>query len=138
MLPMWDADAAVLEIDRAVVGLGAMGVQIEANVNGIALDDPRYESLFGHMAGLVRPIWIHPARTAGWPEYPTEPRSRYTLWQVLGWPYETAVCLARLVFAGHLERYPTLRIVAHHGLIRLVGGQQAVQSHVVDGLAMTR
>ena len=114
MLPMWDPDAAILEVNR-LIGLGAAGVQIEANVNGVPLDDPRYEALFARMAELGRPIWIHPARTAAWPEYPTEHASRYGLWQVLGWPYETAVCLTRLVVAGHLERYPTLRIIAHHG-----------------------
>jgi len=34
---------------------------------------------------------------------------------VFGQPYETTICLTRLVFAGHLERCPNLRIVAHHG-----------------------
>jgi predicted TIM-barrel fold metal-dependent hydrolase len=34
---------------------------------------------------------------------------------VFGQSYETTICLTRLVFAGHLERCPNLRIVAHHG-----------------------
>jgi predicted TIM-barrel fold metal-dependent hydrolase len=114
MLPMWDPDAAILEVNR-LMGLGAAGVQIEANVNGVPLDDPRYEPFFARMAELARPIWIHPARTAAWPDYPTERTSKFGLWQALGWPYETSVCLTRLVLAGHLERHPALRIVAHHG-----------------------
>jgi aminocarboxymuconate-semialdehyde decarboxylase len=41
--------------------------------------------------------------------------SRYVLWQTFGWPYETTICLARLIIAGYLDRYPGLRIIAHHG-----------------------
>ena len=113
-LPMHDPQEALKELDR-VIGLGALGVQIEASVNGEALDAPRHEAFFARMAALGRPIWIHPVRTPLWPDYPGEKTSRYALWQALGWPYETSVCLARLVFAGHLQRHPNLKIIAHHG-----------------------
>jgi aminocarboxymuconate-semialdehyde decarboxylase len=63
----------------------------------------------------VGPIWLHPTRTSGWPDYPTEERSRYELWWLFGWPYDTAVCMARLVFSGILERHPDLKLIAHHG-----------------------
>ena len=115
MLPMRAPDQALIELDRAITQLGALGVQIETNINGVPLDDPRYEAFFARMAMLDRLIWVHPARTSAWPDYPTEATSKYALWQVFGWPYETTICLSRLVFSGHLERYPTLRILAHHG-----------------------
>jgi aminocarboxymuconate-semialdehyde decarboxylase len=114
-LPLHDPDQALGELDRAITALGAVGVQIEANINGVPLDDPRFDAFFARMAALERPIWIHPVHPPTWPDYPTEATSKYALWQVFGWPYETTICLSRLVFAGHLERYPTLRIVAHHG-----------------------
>lgn len=114
-LPLHDPDQALSELDRAITALGAVGVQIEANINGVPLDDPRFDAFFARMAALERPIWIHPVHPPTWPDYPTEATSKYALWQVFGWPYETTICLSRLVFAGHLERYPTLRIVAHHG-----------------------
>lgn len=114
MLPIWDPEVAILEVDR-LIGLGAAGVQVEASVNGLPLDYARYEPFFARMAELGRPIWIHPARTAAWTDYPAERTSRFGLWQALGWPYETSICLTRLVLAGHLERYPGLRIIAHHG-----------------------
>jgi aminocarboxymuconate-semialdehyde decarboxylase len=50
-----------------------------------------------------------------WADYPSESRSDYGLWWSIGWPYETAAALARLVYSGHMERYPGLRIIAHHG-----------------------
>ena len=94
--------------------LGALGVQIYTNVNGLPLDDPRFEPLFARMAELDRAIWVHPARTATMPDYPTENRSKYELWWVFGWPYETAIFMSRLIFSGHLDRYPNLRILTHH------------------------
>ena len=114
-LPMHDPVRALDELDRSINVLGALGVQIEASINGVPLDDPRFEAIFARMAALERPIWIHPVRSAALPDYTSEVSSRYALWQTFGWPYETTICLSRLIIAGYLERYPELRIIAHHG-----------------------
>ena len=113
-LPMNDPDAAVREAERATSDLDALGVQIYTNVNGLPLDDPRFEPLFARMAELDRAIWVHPARIATMPDYASENRSKYELWWVFGWPYETAIFMSRLIFSGHLDRYPNLRILTHH------------------------
>jgi aminocarboxymuconate-semialdehyde decarboxylase len=113
-LPMNDPDAAVEETARAVRDLGALGVQIYTNVNGVPLDDPRYAPLFARVAELERTIWVHPARTPAMPDYPGEAGSRYELWWAFGWPYETAVFMARMVFAGIFDRHPGMRILTHH------------------------
>jgi aminocarboxymuconate-semialdehyde decarboxylase len=114
LLPMHDPDAALVELDR-VLKAGAMGVQIETNIAGVPLDDSRFEPLFARMADTNRLIWIHPFRLPSMPDYAAEKTSRYMMSQALGWPYETAVALSRLVFAGVLERYPALRVIGHHG-----------------------
>src|SRR5437773_1377211 len=44
-LPMNNPDAALREIDRAIDGLGATGVQIFSNVNGRPLDEPEWARL---------------------------------------------------------------------------------------------
>jgi aminocarboxymuconate-semialdehyde decarboxylase len=113
-LPMNDPDAALAEIDRAIGDLGAVGVQIFSNVNGRPLDDPAFEPLFQRMTEHDRPIWLHPWRGPEVPDYPTEQRSKYELWWVFGWPYETSVAMARLVFAGYFDRFPNLKIIVHH------------------------
>jgi hypothetical protein len=43
-------DASLVELDRAVSELGALGFQIYSNVNGIPLDDPRFDSVAGRAA----------------------------------------------------------------------------------------
>jgi aminocarboxymuconate-semialdehyde decarboxylase len=46
---------------------------------------------------------------------------------VLGWPYETGVTLSRLVFSKIMDRYPDLKVIAHHlgGVIPYLEGRVA-------------
>jgi hypothetical protein len=48
------------------------------------------------------------------PDYPAEQKSRFEMWWCFGWPYDTSVAMARLVFCGLFDRYPNLRIITHH------------------------
>ncbi|HXH26173.1 MAG TPA: amidohydrolase family protein [Vicinamibacterales bacterium] len=113
-LPLNNVDACLREIDRAIDHLGATGIQIFSNVNGRPLDDPAFAPLFERMAQRNLPIWLHPTRTASFADYATEDRSRLELWWTFGWPYETSVAMARIVFAGYFDRFPDLRIICHH------------------------
>ena len=113
-LPLNDVDAAAAELDRAMGELGALGAQLHTNVGGVPLDDPRFEPVFETVTGLDGALWIHPTRSAAWADYPAENRSRYGIWWSLGWPYETSVCMARLVYSGCFDRHPGLRVITHH------------------------
>ena len=113
-LPMSDPDAAAAELSRAMTELGALGAQLHTNVHGAALDAPRFEPVFETVTRLGGALWIHPTRSEAWADYPAESRSRYGIWWSLGWPYETSVCMARLVYSGCFDRYPGLRVIAHH------------------------
>ncbi len=124
-LPLNDVDASMEELERAIGELGALGVQVYNHVNGVAFDDPRFEPLFARMAKLDRPIWVHPARNSSWPDYPTEEKSKFELWWLFGWPYDTSAFMARLVFSGLMSRHPGLKIVTHHagGMVPFFSGR---------------
>jgi uncharacterized protein len=113
-LPLVDADAAMAETERAVANLGARGIQLFSNINGKPLDRPEYLALFERMAAFDLPVWLHPYRGAEVSDYASEPRSRYEIWWTFGWPYETSVAMARLVFAGLFDRHPAMKIITHH------------------------
>jgi aminocarboxymuconate-semialdehyde decarboxylase len=114
-LPLNDVEASLEEAERALTTLGALGVQVFTNVNGVPIDEPRFDPLLAHVETLQRMVWLHPTRSERWPDYPTERTSNYGLWWSLGWPYETAAALSRLVYSGQMERHPDLRVLAHHG-----------------------
>ena len=113
-LPMSDPDAAAAELDRAMGELGALGAQLYTNVSGVPLDEPRFEPVFEIVTSRRGTLWVHPTRSEIWADYPAESRSRYGIWWSLGWPYETSVCMARLVYSGYFDRFPGLQVIAHH------------------------
>lgn len=98
-LPLNDLDASLLETERAVVTLGALGVQVFTSAQDL-------EPLYARIEELGRAVWLHPT---------SKKDLDYGLWWSLGWPFETAAALSRLVYSGLMERHPSLKVIAHHG-----------------------
>jgi predicted TIM-barrel fold metal-dependent hydrolase len=113
-LPMNNPDAALKEMERSLDQLGAFGVQLYSNAAGKPLDAPEFLPIFEEAVRRDIPIWIHPARGADFPDYQSETKSLYEIWWTFGWPYETSVAMARLVFAGYFDKFPNLKIITHH------------------------
>ena len=113
-LPMNNIDAALEEIDRAVNDLKFRGAQINSPINDKPLDSPEFMPVYEKMAQYNLPIWIHPMRTPDFTDYRTEKRSKYMIFHIFGWPYETAAAMTRLVFGGVFEKFPNLKFIVHH------------------------
>jgi aminocarboxymuconate-semialdehyde decarboxylase len=112
--PLTAPHAGAREVERAINELGAVGVQIYTNVDDKPLDRPEFEEFFAAMDKLGKPIWLHPERGSNHPDYIDEKKSLYEIWWTFGWPYETSVAMARLVFSKTLDKYPNLKIITHH------------------------
>ena len=114
-LPMNNVPASIAEMDYAIGKLGAKGIQIFTNVNGRPLDDPEFFPIFERCVKKYDlPIWLHPVRTSKFADYPAENKSKYEIWWLFGWPYETSACMARIVFSEMLDKLPTMKIITHH------------------------
>ena len=113
-LPMNNMNATLAEIDRAIVELGARGVQVFTNVAGRPLSDAAYRPLFRRMAEHNLPIWVHPMRGPDFSDYETEKTSQDEIWFSFGWPYETTACMTRLIYSGLFDELPSLKIISHH------------------------
>jgi predicted TIM-barrel fold metal-dependent hydrolase len=114
-LPMNNVEASLDEMEYAIRGLGAKGVQVFTNVNGRALDEPEFWPIFERCTRTYDlPVWMHPARGANFPDYLTERKSKYEIWWTFGWPYETSAAMTRMVFSGFFDRLPDLRLITHH------------------------
>ena len=113
-LPLNDIDASVREARRAIDELGALGVQVFTNIEGRPLYTEQTLPLFDLMARYDLPVWMHPARGADVADYKGEPKSHYEIWWTLGWPYETSVAMAHMVFGGLFERHPGFKLITHH------------------------
>ena len=100
------------EMERAINTLGLKAINTLSNIAGNPLDSPEFEPFLAQAAEMDVAVYIHPRNPASSTGRSYE--ADYDLVHNLGWTYETALILSRLVFSGIMERYPTLKIVCHH------------------------
>lgn len=113
-LAMNNVDAALKETDRCIKDLKFKGVYLHTPVDEKPLDSPEFLPLYEKVSYYDLPIVIHPMRKIDHPDYLTEKESKYNMFSLFGWPYDTTSAMARLVFSGIMEKYPNLKIVTHH------------------------
>lgn len=97
------------EMDRAIKELGLKAIAIASNINGKPVDLPEYEPFWAYAAETGTTVYTHPWAQPGRPY-----EEGWDLPHTFGWPYETTIMIARLVFSGVMERCPGLKIVTHH------------------------
>jgi predicted TIM-barrel fold metal-dependent hydrolase len=112
--PISNPDAVVEESRRAIEDLGAVGMQIYTHVSQRPLDLEEFFPFFEYVGSVNKAVWMHPARTQEFADYQTEDRSEYEIWWTFGWPYDTSVAMARMVFSGFFDRIPNFKLVTHH------------------------
>jgi aminocarboxymuconate-semialdehyde decarboxylase len=108
-LPLNDPRASVAELRRAVEELRLPGAMLFSNVNGVALSDERFWPLYEAADGLGAVLHIHPTSPVG-----VEAMTEYWLMPLVGFPFDTTLAAAKLVFSGVAERFPRIRWVLSH------------------------
>lgn len=108
-LPLNDPRASVVELRRAVEELRLPGAMLFSNVNGVALSDERFWPLYEAADGLRAVLHIHPTSPVG-----VEAMTDYWLMPLVGFPFDTTLAAAKLVFSGVAERFPRIRWVLSH------------------------
>jgi hypothetical protein len=125
-LPMNAPAAAAKEAER-VLSNGANAIQLHTNVDGAPIDQEQFLPIYEIIERSGKPILLHPIRTREMADYRTETVSKYEICSVIGWPFETGAALARLIFSGIMDRFPNLKVIAHHlgGIIPYFEGRVA-------------
>ncbi len=114
LIPLSDIPAALKEIERTIKDMGFKGIFIQTPLNGRSIDAPEILPVYERMSSYNLPIWIHPMRHHTYADYSDEDESKYGLYHVFGWPYETAVAMGRIVCSGLFQKYPNLKFITHH------------------------
>ena len=98
------------EARRALDDLGLAGIAIGSQGGGKDLDDPVNDDLWALLAERGTFTFMHPSGM------PAGARLKdFWLPQLVGYPMETALSVARLVFGRVLERFPINLCLAHGG-----------------------
>jgi aminocarboxymuconate-semialdehyde decarboxylase len=101
---------AAEEASRCLDDLGMRGIAIGSRGAGRDLDDSVNDDLWSLLASRRVFVFLHPSGV------PDPHRQRdYWLPQLVGYPMETALAVARLIFGGVLERFELTLCLAHGG-----------------------
>jgi len=115
LAPLQHPELMVEALDDAVLTHGLAGVEIgsyapDPHGGTVELSDPRLEGFWERAQELGAVIFLHPFGC------PLESRlDRFYLANTVAQPAENAVALSHLIFAGVLDRFPQLKLVAAHG-----------------------
>jgi predicted TIM-barrel fold metal-dependent hydrolase len=109
VVPMWDVDDAVAEIEHALGALEHQGVCLFASYGDKFLGDPWFDPVLAALNDRAAVVFVHPA---------LHPSSR-TL--ALPWPgfmmeyvFDTTRAAVNLAFSGATERFRRIRFVLAH------------------------
>ena len=110
-LPLPNVEDAVAEAIYAFNVLGADGVVLETNANGIYLGDPKLEPLYAELDQRHAVILVHPTTPAG--RCCERLDARYPQ-PMLEFMFDSTRSVSDMILSGVLERFPQLRVIVPH------------------------
>ena len=107
-LPFQYPGSALEELARAV-DAGATGVMVLTNIGGLPPTDPLFEPVFAEIDRRRLPVFMHPTvcSCAG--------MEVFQLTASVGYPFETALVVSRMMMDGFFERHASLDLILAHG-----------------------
>ncbi len=109
-LPMQDADAAIAELERVVREHGFKAVEMGTSIDDQPLADPRFRPILKAIEQSGCFVFTHPYACLA-----KGGMDGYQLSNLIGYPLDTTIMVARLMLSGALDDLKTLRIVLAHG-----------------------
>jgi len=110
-VPLQDGVLAARVLDEAL-DAGFKGAMIATQPKGVGgnLDDPALDPLWEVASARQAAIFLHPHYICG-----DERLADYDLVNAVGRLTDTIIAVARLLFSGHLTRFPGISLVLSHG-----------------------
>ena len=109
-LPMQDPDAAIVELERVVKEYKFKAVEIATSIEGKQLADWRFRPVLKAIEQLGCFVFAHPYTCSA-----QGGMDGYQLINLIGYPLDTTIMVAHLMFTGALDDLKQLRILLAHG-----------------------
>lgn len=109
-IPLPAIEDSLNEIEYAYEKLGAVGVKVPSNSNGVYLGDPSFDPVFEELNRRSAIIIIHPSKPLQVPEnvFTAGPAP---LFEYLG---DTTRAVINMIVNGTLEKYPDIKVIVPH------------------------
>ncbi len=110
-VPLQDGRMAAEVLGEAMqAGFGGVMIGTLPKGLGGVLDDPQLDPFWQVASELEAAVFLHPMFLCG------EPRlADYDLVNAIGRVADTSIAVSRLLFSGHLLKYPGMKLVLSHG-----------------------
>ncbi len=109
-LPMQDPDAAIAELERAVKEYRFKGVELATSIEGAPLADMKFRKVLKTIEQLGLFVFTHPYQCLA-----NGGMDSYYLRNFVGFPLDTTMMVAHLMFSGALDDLKKLRFLLAHG-----------------------
>ena len=109
-LPMQDPDAAIAELERVVRDYRFRAVEIATSIEGVPLADMKFRKVLKAIEQLGLFIFTHPYQCLA-----QGGMDSYYLKNFVGFPLDTTIMVAHLMFSGALDELKKLRLLLAHG-----------------------
>jgi predicted TIM-barrel fold metal-dependent hydrolase len=128
-----DVPGALDEIAFAFDRLGADGVVMTTNVNGVYLGDPRLDAVFDELNRRRAVVFLHPTSPACF-----EALAMGRPAPVIEFPFDTTRAAVNLVFSGTTKRCPDIKFILPHAggtvpfLVQRIVGRNRLSVSAMD------
>jgi aminocarboxymuconate-semialdehyde decarboxylase len=109
-VPLNNPRAGLEEWERCRRDLGLHVLQMFTHVNGRPLDWAELMPLYATACDEQIPILLHPINARVSYDWIGE----HKLDRLFGWPFDTCLAISRMAYGGVFQRFPELKVVAHH------------------------
>tara|TARA_R110000868_G_scaffold37022_4_gene130999 strand:+ start:5696 stop:6697 length:1002 start_codon:yes stop_codon:yes gene_type:complete len=109
-LPLPNVKAALAEIAYAFDTLGADGVVMETNVNGIYLGNPDFAPVFDELNRRKAVVFLHPTSPACFEQIGLGRPA-----PMIEFPFDTTRTIVDLLYSRTLQRCPDMKVIVPHG-----------------------
>jgi len=109
-LPMQDPDAAIAELERVVRDYRFKAVELATSIEGLPLADMKFRKVLKAIEQLGLFVFTHPYQCLA-----QGGMDSYYLRNFIGFPLDTTMMVAYLMFSGALDDLKKLRFLLAHG-----------------------
>jgi aminocarboxymuconate-semialdehyde decarboxylase len=109
-LPMQDPDAAIAELERVVKEYKFKAVEVGTSIEGVELANPRFRKVLKTIEQLGCFMFTHPYQCLA-----EGGMDEYYLKNFVGFPLDTTLMVAHLMYSGALDELKDLKILLPHG-----------------------
>jgi aminocarboxymuconate-semialdehyde decarboxylase len=108
----WQHERLALDELKRACDNGAVGVMVLANIAGKTLTDESFKAIWAEIDRRGLPVLVHPTAPPGSAELGMH---EFQLTAPIGFTFDTSLAVARCIYDGFFDRFPSLKLIASHG-----------------------